>query len=98
MSILVFAEHMDGRFHKPAFEVSTYAADLAKALNTDTVAVVIGKVADEELKKLGRYGIKDILAINDNRLEAFNASAYAKVFEQAASKANADIIIFSASF
>ena len=98
MPVLVFAENIEGKFHKPAFEVLTYAADVAKMLNTNVTALTIGDAADDDIATLSKYGVAHILKANDARLKDFNSAAYASICRQAAEKINADVIIMSGSF
>jgi electron transfer flavoprotein alpha subunit len=98
MPVLVFAESIEGKFHKPAFEVMTYASDTAKLLNTNVVAISIGDVAADELNKLAKYGAQTILVAKDARLKDFNTQAYAKVFQQAVEKTGATVVVMTSSF
>jgi electron transfer flavoprotein alpha subunit len=98
MSVLVFVESIEGKFHKPAFEVITYAADTAKSLGTDAVALIIGQADSSEIQKLAKYGAAKVLVADDARLKDFNVQAYAKTIQQAADKAGADVIIMSSTF
>ena len=86
MSVLVFAENIEGKFHKPVFEALTYAHETAKLLSTNVIAVSIGQVTDEQLNILGKYGASEVLTINDNKLTDFNAQAYTSCMEQAIAK------------
>jgi electron transfer flavoprotein alpha subunit len=98
MSVLVFAENIDGKFHKPVLEALTYASDLAKNLQTQVAAVVAGPASADELGKLGRYGAGSILHAADERLKNFNILAFTKVLEDAVKKSGADVIIMSSTF
>lgn len=94
MSILVFAENWDGKFKKQTFELLSYANSLSKSINSPVVAISIGKVEDDELKKLGSYGASKILNVSDNRLNFLDNKAYTITISQAATKENANVIIF----
>ncbi len=94
MSILVFAENWDGKFKKQTFELISYANSLSKSTNSPVVAISIGKVEDDELKKLGNYGATKILNVADSRLNSLDNKAFTITIAQVAIKENADIIIF----
>jgi len=98
MPVLVFAESIEGKFHKPAFEVISYAYDTAKLLNTSVVALTIGEISGDELQKLSKYGAQKILVAKDSRLKDFNTLAYTSVFKQAIEKTGANVIVMSSSF
>ena len=42
MSVLVYTEHIEGQFKKSAFEVVSYAKEIAKMLNEQLIALSIG--------------------------------------------------------
>jgi electron transfer flavoprotein alpha subunit len=98
MAVLVFAESIDGKFHKPVFEALTWAADTAKQMNTDVAAVVAGSAAGDELQKLAKYGAANILHASDERLNAFSVNAYTTVLQQAIAQSNAAVVVISSSF
>jgi electron transfer flavoprotein alpha subunit len=95
MSILVFTENWDGKFKKLSFELISYANELSKKLNTSVTAISIGKVDEEELKKLGLYGASKILSVNGDKLHALDNQVYAFIIAQAAAKENATVILFA---
>lgn len=95
MSILVFTENWDGKFKKLSFELISYANELSKKLNTSVTALSIGKVEEEELKKLGVYGASKILTATGDKLHALDNQVYASVIAQAAAKENATVILFA---
>ena len=89
MSILIFTENWDGKFKKLSFELISYANELAKKLNTSVTALSIGKVEDDELKKLAAYGATKILTVNDEKLNTLDNQVYASIIAQAVAKENA---------
>lgn len=95
MSILVYTENWDGKFKKLSFELVSYAHAISKMLNTSVTAISIGKVEDDELKKLGQYGASKVLTVNDSRLLTLDNKAYTQVIAQAAGKENATVIVFA---
>jgi electron transfer flavoprotein alpha subunit len=90
MSVLVFADNSEGKFKKSAFEVTSYGKKVADQAQTNLVVLTInaGSVAE-----LANYGAEKILKINNEKLNNFNAKAYADAIKQAADKEAADIII-----
>jgi len=95
MSILVYTENWDGKFKKISFELVSYANELAKKLNTTVTALSIGKVEEEELKKLSTYGAAKILTATNEKLQNLDNQAYTAVIAQAAIKENANTILFA---
>jgi electron transfer flavoprotein alpha subunit len=95
MSVLVYTENWDGRFKKLSFELVSYATGVAKMVNASVTAISIGKVDDNELKKLGNYGASKIININNDKLSAHDSQAYTSVIADVAQKENSTIIIIS---
>ena len=98
MSVLVYTEHIEGQFKKSAFEVVSYAKEIAKMLNEKLIALSIGNISDENLQALGSYGADKILIVRQEKLKDFSNEAYTSVIAEAATKENSSIVILSNSF
>lgn len=94
MSVLVFAEQSEGKFKKTALEVVSYGKELAMSKGTELVVLTINT---EDNSALSNYGADTILKVQDERLEAYSAKAYADCISQAATKANADVVVVDSS-
>lgn len=94
MSILVYAESWEGKFKKSTFEAASYANQLAKDLNTDTIAVSLGNIDKSELLKLGEYGVSKIFSYSNITKSDNKNSSIALANHAKESKA----IIFSNTF
>jgi len=94
MSILIYAESAEGKFKKVAFELASYAKEVAKTLGTTVTAVTInaGNVAD-----LSKYGVDKVLKVSSDKLAGFTAKAYADVIKQAARKENVKLVLLSST-
>lgn len=95
MAILVFCENWDGKFKKISYELVSYASELATKTNSDAIALSVGNVAEDELKNLGKYGVKKIISVNKESLKTLDNKAYASVIAQVAEKENAQFIVFA---
>ncbi len=95
MSVLVYTENWEGKFKKLSFELVSYASGVAKMLNTTVTAVSIGKVEDNELKRLGNCGANKIINIINDQLITLDNQAYASVISDISKKENATVIIIS---
>ena len=62
MSVLVYTESWDGSFRKSTFEAASYASETAKLLGTEVVAISLGEVSNDELTKLGNYGVSKVVS------------------------------------
>lgn len=98
MSVLVYIENTAGQLKKSAYEAASYAKDIANQLNTDLIALSIGNVSNDELQKLGNYGVTKVLHTSTEKLSTFVNQAYASVIAAAVRQENADIVILSNTF
>ena len=95
MSILVYTENWDGKFKKLSFELVSFAAAIAKELNSKVTALSIGNVADDELKKLGNYGAAKILNFKDERFSSLDNKALSLAVTNAAKAEGAKVVVFA---
>lgn len=95
MSVLVFTENWDGKFKKVSFELVSYASKIAEMLNTQTVALSIGNVQDDELNSLGKYGADKIVSVNNEKLNILDNQAYTSVIAQVAEKEDAKVVVIA---
>ena len=64
MSVLVYTESWEGIFRKSTFEAASYASETAKLLGTEVIAISLGEVSNDELTKLGNYGVSKVVSCN----------------------------------
>ena len=94
MSVLVYAESWEGKFRKSTYETISYASETAKKFGKDVIAIAFGDESDEELKKLGKYGARKVLATND--IQKGDSASASKIFIDNIS--DASIIVFGSSY
>ncbi len=94
MSVLVYTESWEGKFRKSTYEAVCYASKTAKLLNTDVIAIAFGDESDDELKKLGCYGVNKVLAANS--IEKSDNQAISKLISNYSS--DASIIVFANTY
>ena len=94
MSILIYAESVEGKFKKVAFELASYAKKVAETLSTTVTAVTVN-VSD--VSELSKYGVDKVLKVTNNKLIGFTAKAYADVIKQAAQKENVKLVLLSST-
>ncbi|MFH6604586.1 electron transfer flavoprotein subunit alpha/FixB family protein [Maribacter algicola] len=94
MSVLVYTESENGKFKKNAFEVASYAHEVANQMGTTVTAISVNA---EDNESLGAYGVSKVLSVSDDKLKTFNAKAYAHAIAQAATKEGSQVIIVSSS-
>lgn len=95
MSILVYTENWDGNFKKSTFELLSFGKALADKMNLPLTALSIGRVSEEKLQELGKYGAGKVLSNTDEALQKLDNQAYTKVIAEAAKKENATVILLA---
>lgn len=95
MSVLVFTENWDGKFKKLSFELVSYANKVAEMLNTQTVALSIGNVQEDELKKLSNYGAEKVVSVPNDKLNVLDNQTYTSVIAQVAEKEDAKVVVIA---
>src|SRR5690606_29722540 len=98
MAILVYIENTAGKLKKSAFELASYAKSIGDQVGESVTALSIGEVPQNELEKLGQYGVSKILTVNQNETNQFINSAYASIIASAVQQENAKLVILSNSF
>lgn len=93
MSILVFLEHVEGKIKRSSKEALCYAS----AMEGDVTALILGNVDQQELTDLGKYGAKNVLHSDNEKLKDSIIDAYASVGAQAMDKCRADIFVLAKS-
>ena len=94
MSVLVYTESEKGTFKKTAFEVASYAKEIANQLGSTVTAIAFNATNTEEI---GKYGVDNVLNVANSQLDMFNAKGYADAIQQAAEKENAKVVVVSSS-
>ncbi len=94
--ILIFADSADGHLKKSSFEAMSYGSALAKKLNVDAQAVVMGSIGNkEELKSLGSYGVSKIYTDANEAFNHFDSKTFASAIAGLAKETGATVVVFS---
>ncbi len=94
MSILIYTEYAEGKFKKVALELASYAKKIAETLGTTVTAITINA---GDVSELSKYGVDKVLKVNNDKLAAFTAKAYADAIKQAAQKESAKLVLLSST-
>jgi electron transfer flavoprotein alpha subunit len=92
MSVLVYIEAENNVVKKSSLEALTYATKMNAG---DVTALVTDKAAN--LEELGKYGVKTVLQVSDDKLSSRPVSAIASAIVGAASKVGATVVVMSRS-
>ncbi|MFD2891920.1 electron transfer flavoprotein subunit alpha/FixB family protein [Flavobacterium chuncheonense] len=94
MSILIYAESAEGKFKKVAFELASYAKKVAESMGTTVTALTINA---SNVAELSNYGVDKVLKVSNDKLNTFNAKAFADVIKQAAEKEGTKLVVLSST-
>ncbi len=89
--VLVFAEHLNGKFKKTAFEAVTYGYRTASLMGTECAAIVLGTA--EGAEELGGYGASKVYQLSDKSLDQVDSQVYAAVLAQAVEQIGAKVVV-----
>lgn len=92
--VLVYTESENGSFKKIAFEAVSYAKAVANDMGTTVTAV---SIKGGDASQLATYGADKVLEVANDKLDKFNAEAYADVVAQAAKAEGAKVVVLSSS-
>jgi electron transfer flavoprotein alpha subunit len=94
MSILIFAELVDGEVKKSSLQTISYGAYLAKNLELAATVLVVGNATEEVLTKIGNFGVNSVKQIVNNKPDTSVLNA---AILQVTKDLNASYIILSKS-
>jgi electron transfer flavoprotein alpha subunit len=94
MSVLVYTETDKGKFKKSAFEVASYAYDVANKLGESVTAIAFNA---DDAGELGNYGVSKVVHIKNSDLDTFNAKAYATSIAGASDTIGAKTLVLGSS-
>ena len=94
MSVLVYTENWDGKFKKLSHELVSYASGVAGMTGGKVTALSIGKVAQEELSKLGAFGASSVLSA-DGVQAGLDNQVYTRIIAAAMEKTGARILVMA---
>jgi len=95
--ILAFIETRDNQIKASGFETVSEAVKLAKELQCEAEALVIGDNAVSSANELGKYGISKVIAVENQRLNKYSTTAFAKIAAEICRQKGFDIILLSAT-
>ncbi|KOA19734.1 acryloyl-CoA reductase electron transfer subunit beta [Clostridium homopropionicum DSM 5847] len=95
--IWVFAEQKDGVLESVSLELLGQASRLAKDLDTDVSAVLLGSSLENTVKELIAYGADNVYCIDDPSLSRYNDESYANIICDLIKQYKPDIVLLGAT-
>jgi electron transfer flavoprotein alpha subunit len=95
--VWVFAEQKKGKIQSVSYELLGKACELAKKLNTQVSAVLLGNNMDDQLEELVWYGADSVYLVEAAELANFQDEPYTKVLVKLIQKYKPEILLCGAS-
>ena len=95
MSVLIYIDQTEGSIKKASFETLSYGAAVAKQMNLPAYGIVLGKINDNNLAALGKYGISKVYHITDEVYNHLDTQTYTRAIADIATETGATIVVFS---
>ncbi len=95
--VWVFAEQKKSKVQPVVFELLAKARELAKKLNTEVGAVLLGNDLGDEIQNLISYGADKVYVVDDQKLANFQDQPYTKVLVELVNKYKPQIVLAGAT-
>ena len=95
--VWVYVEQNEGRVADVSWELHSAGATLAKKLDTELEAIVIGSNAEDIAKESGEYGASRVYLVDNPILKHYRTAPYAKALTAAALSYRPQVILIGAT-
>ena len=84
--VFVFAQQVDNKISGVALELLGKAKDLAKDLDTDVTAVLVGSDVKGLVDELAEYGADKVIVVDDPELKDYRTEPYTHALSEVINK------------
>lgn len=95
--VYIYAQQVDNKIDKISFELIGKAKDLAKDLNTEVTAVLLGHKVKDLAEELGKYGADKVIVVDDKELEVYRTEPYTQALTAVVNKYKPEILLVGAT-
>ena len=95
--VYVFAQQVDNELSSIALELLGKANDLAKDLNTEVTAVLLGSGIKNLVDELAEYGADKVIVVDDPELKDYRTEPYAHALSEVINKYKPEIVLVGAT-
>ena len=95
--VYVYAQQVDGELSGIAFELLGKARDLAKDLDTDVTAVLVGSDVKGLCDKLAEYGADKVIVVDDPELKEYRTEPYTHALASVINEYKPEIMLVGAT-
>ncbi len=97
VTIIAVAEQRNGEIKKTSFEAIRKASAIAGELGGTLKALIIGNAVNDAAGALGKYGVENVIAVNNEKLAHYSTTGYTKAVAEVVKKEGAQMIFLSAT-
>ena len=95
--VYVFAQQVDNELSGIAFELLGKAKDLAKDLDTDVTAVLVGSDVKGLVDDLAKYGADKVIVVDDPELKEYRTEPYTHALASVINEYKPEIMLVGAT-
>ncbi len=95
--VFIFAQQVDNEISSISYELIGKAKDLAKDLNVQVTAMLLGKDVTKLADKLAEYGADRVIVVDDPELELYRTEPYTHAVCSIIEKYKPEIVLFGAT-
>ena len=95
--VYIYAQQVDNQLSTIAFELIGKAKELAKDLNTEVTAVLLGYNVKALADELAAYGADKVIVVDDKELEVYRTEPYAQALTAVINEYKPDIMLVGAT-
>ena len=95
--VYIYAQQVDNELSSIAFELIGKAKELAKDLDTDVTAVLLGHNVSGLVDSLAEYGADKVIVVDDPELETYRTEPYAHALSSVINEYKPDIMLVGAT-
>ena len=95
--VYIFAQQIDNKVSSIAFELLGKARDLAKDLDTEVVAMLLGHNIKDQADELAAYGADKVILVDDPALEVYMTEPYTHAIVSIIREFNPEIVLVGAT-
>jgi electron transfer flavoprotein alpha subunit len=95
--VFVFVQQVDNKVTSVSYELISKGKELAKELDTEVTAVLLGHKVETMCAKLAKYGADKIILVDDPALEVYMTEPYTHAVSEVIKAHKPEIVLFGAT-
>ncbi len=95
--VYVFAQQVDNHIDEIVYELLGKAMELAKDLDTEVTAVLLGSDIKDKVYHLEEHGADNVILIDDPELKDYRTEPYAHALSEVINKYKPDVFLIGAT-